>query len=143
MERIYQSKNLSKLIKRNSSNRLKIELKRRWMHWVQKKTYGLILLMTSIKSSTLNKWHKKLKRMLIYSFIKIRTLMISMIQSTRDSTLWNKQTSLKIQYLKVLLQKMNLKKTSQMMFHHSEILHQQLSKLMRFLQMSSWLTKSL
>lgn len=143
MERIYQSKNLSKLIKRNSSNRLKIELKRRWMHWVQKKTYGLILLMTSIKSSTLNKWHKKLKRMLIYSFIKIRTLMISMIQSIRDSTLWNKQTSLKIQYLKVLLQKMNLKKTSQMMFHHSEILHQQLSKLMRFLQMSSWLTKSL
>lgn len=143
METIYQSKNLSKLIKRNSSNRLKIELKRRWMHWVQKKTYGLILLMTSIKSYTLNKWHKKLKRMLIYSFIKIRTLMISMIQSTRDSTLWNKQTSLKIQYLKVLLQKMNLKKTSQMMFHHSEILHQQLSKLMRFLQMSSWLTKSL
>jgi len=143
METIYQSKNLSKLIKRNSSNRLKIELKRRWMHWVQKKTYGLILLMTSIKSSTLNKWHKKLKRMLIYSFIKIHTLMISMIQSTRDSTLWNKQTSLKIQYLKVLLQKMNLKKTSQMMFHHSEILHQQLSKLMRFLQMSSWLTKSL
>jgi len=135
MERIYQSKKLSKLIKKNSSNRLKIELKRRWMHWVEKKTYGLILLMTSIKSSNLNKWHKKLKRMLIYWFIKIHTLMISMIQSIRNSTLWNKQTSLIILYQKVLFQRMNLKRTSQMMFHLSEILHQQLSKLMRYLQM--------